>query len=115
MKDLPDNKIDEAKDLVKNLDPDKTIFFFDNRYHAVKNDRLTEIPADEAEKSLKDPEFDLLNLGSPPGILPESCPSWIYTNIFMNGPVGEFLQMLFNAKYYSNLVNMSNDETISKS
>ena len=106
--------MDETKDLIKYLNPDKTLFYFDNQYHAVKNNWLTEIPADEAEQSLRDPEFDLLNLGSPPGVLPESCPSWIYTTIYVNGPVGELLQMLFDAKYYSNLVNMSNDKTISK-
>jgi hypothetical protein len=112
--DEPKNKLEEAKYLIKSLNPDKTIFYFDNQYHAVKNDWLTEIRADEAEQSLRDPEFDLINLGNPPGILPESCPSWIYTNIYVNGPVGEFLQMLFNAKYYSNLVNTSNDKIISK-
>jgi hypothetical protein len=112
--DEPKNKLEEFEYLIKNLNPYKTVFYFDHIYHAVKNDWLTEISAEEAEQYLKSPEFDLINLGSPPGVLPESCPSWIYTNIFMNGPVGEFLQMLFHAKYYSNLVNMSNDKTISK-
>jgi hypothetical protein len=112
--DEPKNKLEESEYLIKNLNPYKTVFYFDHIYHAVKNDLLVVISSVEAEQLLRDPEFDLLNLGSPPGVLPESCPSWIYTTIYVNGPVGEFLQMLFNAKYYSNPVNMSNNETISK-
>jgi hypothetical protein len=92
----PKNKLEDAKYLVKSLNPDKTVFYFDNQYHAVKNDWLTEIPADEAEQSLRDPEFDLWNLGDPPAKLPESCPSWIYKNIFIMVPAGEFLQIVFD-------------------
>jgi hypothetical protein len=114
MKDLPRSKLDETKDLITRLDPDKTIFYFDNHYHAVKNNWLTEIPADEAEQSLRDPEFDLLNLGSPPDVLPESCPSFIYTNVFVRGPVGELLQLMFDAKFNMNLADMYMDKIISK-
>lgn len=96
MKDLPDNRIDEAKDLIKYLNPDKTIFYFDHLYHAVKNDWLTVIPADEAEEKLKSPAWDLWNLGNPPDSLPESCPSFIYTTINVTVPVGEFLQIVFD-------------------
>lgn len=117
MKDLPDSRIDEIKDLIRNLNPDKTIYYFDNQYHTVKNDWLTVISADEAEQSLRDPEFDLINLfrSDYPEVLPESCPAWMYTNISVKeGLIGEFLQMLFDAKFCMNLAEMSNDKTISK-
>jgi hypothetical protein len=121
MKDLSDKP--DSSDLAKNLNPDRTVFFFDNKYHTVKNDLLTEIPAEEAEQYLKSPEFDLWNLGSPPVALPESCPSWIYTNIYVKGPVLELLQMLFDLKRRMNDLELhmnqlqmiiDKDETISK-
>src|ERR1035437_1174380 len=100
--DEPKNKLEEARYLIKNMNPYKTIFYFHQIFHIIKNDWLTEIPADRAEELLRDPEFDLINLFSSdcPEVLPGSCSAWIWTNISVKGPIGEFLQMLFNAKYY---------------
>jgi hypothetical protein len=96
MKDSPAVTIDEAKDLILNLNPEKTIFYFDGLYHTVKNDWLTEIPAEEAERNLGSNEFDLWNLGNPAGPLPDCCPSFIYKNIDVIGSVGQFLQIVFD-------------------
>ena len=113
MKDLPNSKLDETKAFIKCLNPDKTIFYFDKQYHSLKNNGLAEIPADEAEQCLNSPEYDLINLGNPPGPLPERCPSWLCTNIYLRGPIEEFLQILFDAKFYMNLGDMCIDKTIS--
>jgi len=92
----PKNKLEEAEYLIKSLNPERTLFYFDGLYHIVKNDWLTEIPAAEAEQCLKSPQWDLWNLGNPAEALPENCPSFMYKVIDVIGPVGQFLQMVFD-------------------
>lgn len=99
MKDLPASRIDEVKDLIKHLNPDMTIFYYNGLYHAVKNNWLTEISAEEAEQCLKTPDFDLWHIKTACTLdepLPERNPSWIYRTIHVTVPVGEFLQRVFD-------------------
>ena len=105
LRDPLTSRIKEAKDLIKYLNLEKTIFYFDGTYHAVKNDWLTEIPAEEAEQDLNSHEFDLWNLGNPPGALPKSCPSYICTYININAPAGQFLQLVFDLHYKEQIIN----------
>jgi hypothetical protein len=107
MNDLPDNKLQIAKDLVANLDPYKTIFYFDSKYHAVKNDWLQECPHDEAEALLKSPEYSLISLGDPPSDPPESCPAWICTRLSINIAAAEFLHILFGLHYQHCIINFT--------
>lgn len=92
-------------DLMGDFDPFKTIYLFNNNYHAVVNGWLTEIPSNEAENNLRSPEYSLWLLrseGTPEIKPPESCPSWIYTTIDIKGPAESFLQHAFNIYYELN-------------
>jgi hypothetical protein len=94
-----------VKDYVKSFNPEKIIFYFDGKYHAVRNNWLTEIPSDEAEQILRDPEWDLWTLGYPTASKPpESCPSWIYRVGNLEIPVGEFLQKFFILHFRASLI-----------
>lgn len=106
---ITNDRIESARDLVKSLDLDKTVFYFDKEYHRVMTDGwLRVIPADEAEQCLKSHEYSLWSLGDPPTELPESCPSWIYTNIWITVPAGEFLQLVFNLHYQESIISNIN-------
>ncbi len=112
MKDLPASRIDEAKDLIKNLNPFKTIFYYDSVFHAVlaPDDLLLEITKGAAYHALNKLSFDLWVIsqeGQPVMVLPDDCPAWIYTVLNIHCPLGEILQMAFDSNFNQKLNEMT--------
>lgn len=92
-------------ELLKSCDPYKTIYYFDSKYHIVKNEWLTEIPSDEAETLLITKKYALWNLGNPPGELPDTCPEIVFATIPLDCSTEYFLATLFHIKYRESITN----------
>ena len=91
---------------LKGSDPFQTVYFFDARYHVVKDGWLKEISSDEAEAMLRTKEFALWNMGNPaPGNLPDSCPEVVFSTIPLDCSPELFLANLFDIKYKESILN----------
>lgn len=99
-----------GKELLKEANIYRTIYFFGGAYHLIKDRVLTEISNDEAENLLRTENLMLWNIGSPiPGKFPDTCPEVLCVSFSVEGlTVPEFLQHLFNLKFMDE-INVTNN------